>query len=192
MKRNWRRVGRVAAVALSFAVLVVAVVWYRGGSGAEPSARPQGRPPVPVSIAIATRQNVPIYLTGLGTVQAVLTVGIHSQVDGKLQEVLFTEGQHVHKDDVLARIDPRLFQHALDQAKARKAQDEALLVAAQKDLTAIGGALGTGVRDLGRDVNRLVHDARRDLDKMRRSMQGELHRLQKDLTTIVTTRRPEH
>jgi membrane fusion protein, multidrug efflux system len=135
MKRNWRRVGRVAAVALSFAVLVVAIAWYRGGSGAEPSTRPQGRPPVPVSIAIATRQNVPIYLTGLGTVQAVLTVGIHSQVDGKLQEVLFTEGQHVHKDDVLARIDPRLFQAALDQCKAKKAQDEALLVAAQKDLT---------------------------------------------------------
>jgi membrane fusion protein, multidrug efflux system len=135
MKRNWRRVGRAAVFALSLIVLAVAVVWYRGGSGAERSARAPTRAPVPVSVALATRQNVPIYLTGLGTVQAMLTVGIHSQVDGKLQDVLFTEGQHVHKDDVLARIDPRLFQAALDQAKARKAQDEALLVAAQKDLT---------------------------------------------------------
>ncbi|MEA2945297.1 MAG: rane fusion protein multidrug efflux system [Alphaproteobacteria bacterium] len=78
---------------------------------------------------------MPIYLTGLGTVQASYTVGIHSQVDGKLQEVLFTEGQHVKKGDVLAKIDPRLFQAALDQAKAKKAQDEALLSAADKDLT---------------------------------------------------------
>jgi membrane fusion protein, multidrug efflux system len=86
-------------------------------------------------VAIAARRSVPIYLTGLGTVQPVVSVGIHSQVDGKLQEVLFTEGQHVKKGDVLAKIDPRLFQAALDQAKAKKAQDEAQLVAAQKDLT---------------------------------------------------------
>ena len=67
--------------------------------------------------------------------QAWYTVSIHSQVDGKLQEVLFSEGRRVKKGDVLARIDPRLFQAALDQAKAKKAQDEALLVAAEKDLT---------------------------------------------------------
>ena len=89
---------------------------------------------MPVSIAIVTRQDVPIYLTGLGTVQASFTVGIHSQVDGKLQEVLFTEGQHVKKGDVLAKIDPRLFQAALDQAKAKKAQDQAQLTSAEKDL----------------------------------------------------------
>ena len=85
---------------------------------------------MPVSIATAARQDVPIYLTGLGTVQATFTVGIHSQVDGKLQDVLFTEGQHVKKGDVLAKIDPRLFQAALDQAKAKKAQDEAQLIGA--------------------------------------------------------------
>jgi multidrug efflux system membrane fusion protein len=67
-------------------------------------------------------------------VQASFTVGIHSQVDGKLQEVLFTEGQHVKKGDVLAKIDPRLFQAALDQAKAKKAQDQAQLTSAEKDL----------------------------------------------------------
>jgi membrane fusion protein, multidrug efflux system len=89
---------------------------------------------VPVRIAIVSRQDVPIYLTGLGTVQASFTVGIHSQVDGKLQEVPFTEGQHVKKGDVLAKIDPRLFQAALDQAKAKKAQDQAQLTSAEKDL----------------------------------------------------------
>ncbi len=87
-----------------------------------------------MSVAIVQRQDVPIYLTGLGTVQASFTVGIHSQVDGKLQEVLFTEGQQVKKGDVLAKIDPRLFQAALDQAKAKKAQDIAQFTSASKDL----------------------------------------------------------
>jgi multidrug efflux system membrane fusion protein len=98
------------------------------------AARASTRPRVPVSVAMVGRQDVPIYLTGLGTVQASFTVGIHSQVDGKLQEVLFTEGQHVKKGDVLAKIDPRLFQAALDQAKAKKAQDQAQLTSAEKDL----------------------------------------------------------
>ncbi len=107
--------------------------WY---SGDKPfvSARPSANATVPVSVAIATRQNVPIYLTGLGTVQASLTVDIRSKVDGELRQVLFTEGQHVKKGDDLAKIDPRLFQAALDQAKAKKAQDEAALIAAEKDL----------------------------------------------------------
>ena len=128
-----------------FAALILAVIvagggayWYRGGSEGSDAGRPArapGRAAVPVSVAIVARQNIPIYLTGLGTVQPVSTVGIHSQVDGKLQEVLFTEGQHVKKGDVLAKIDPRLFQAALDQAKAKKAQDQAMLGAAQKDLT---------------------------------------------------------
>ncbi len=87
-----------------------------------------------VSIAVAARQDVPVYATGLGSVQASYTIGIHSQVEGIMQEVLFTEGQHVKKGDVLAKIDPRLYQAALDQAKAKRVQDAALLISAEKDL----------------------------------------------------------
>ncbi len=77
---------------------------------------------------------MPVYLTGLGTVQALFTVAIHSQVDGKLQDVFFKEGQRVKKGEALAKIDPRLYQAALDQAKARRAMDQATLTAAEKDL----------------------------------------------------------
>jgi multidrug efflux system membrane fusion protein len=129
---------RGVLIALSLAILAVAAggywYWWQGPVPAH-AARPPARAAVPVTVALVGRQDMPIYLTGLGTVQASFTVGIHSQVDGKLQEVLFTEGQHVKKGDVLAKIDPRLFQAALDQAKAKKAQDEALLAAADKDLT---------------------------------------------------------
>jgi multidrug efflux system membrane fusion protein len=116
-------------------VLAAGTASYFTWRGVKPAEASRGGPlPVPVSVANATRKDVPIFLTGLGTVQATFTVGIHSQVDGKLQDVFFKEGQHVKKDDVLAKIDPRLFQAALDNAKAKKAQDDASLVSLQKDL----------------------------------------------------------
>jgi multidrug efflux system membrane fusion protein len=128
---------RIAVIALCCGVVAIAAFgywnWSQGSSSAQ-AAKKSGRGAVPVSIATASRQDVPIYLTGLGTVQALFTVAIHAQVDGKLQSVFFKEGQRVQKGDVLAKIDPRLYQAALDQAKARKAMDEAALVAAQKDL----------------------------------------------------------
>jgi len=127
---------RIVVIGVAFAILAGGgLYWYRV-PGAEPvrAAPPPGRPAVPVRVAIAGRQDVPIYITGLGTVQASFTVAIHSQVDGIMQEVRFTEGQHVGKGDVLAQIEPRLFQAALDQAKAKRSQDVATLGAAQKDL----------------------------------------------------------
>jgi membrane fusion protein, multidrug efflux system len=131
------RKGRTALI-LAFCAAIAAsgsIYWY-WTQGPETSRAAKGapRPAVPVSVATAARQDVPIYLTGLGTVQASFTVAIHAQVDGKLQEVFFQEGQRVKKGDVLAKIDPRLYQAALDQAKAKKAQDEAALIAALKDL----------------------------------------------------------
>ena len=122
----------VLAVLLALAAGLAGYFTWRG---VKPAQASRGQPPaVPVSVTTAVRKDVPIYLTGLGTVQATFTIGIHSQVDGKLQDVFFKEGQHVKKDEVLAKIDPRLFQAALDQAMAKKAQDEATLVGLQKDL----------------------------------------------------------
>ena len=79
-------------------------------------------------------RDVPIYLDGLGTVQAFNTVTIKPMVDGPLLDVDFKEGQDVSKGDVLARIDPRTYQAALDKATAKKAQDEAQLANARVDL----------------------------------------------------------
>ena len=133
MGRKAVRAALIVAGLLGMAAAIGGRYWSQAGSAAF-AAKPVARTSVPVTVAVAARQDVPIYISGLGTVAASFTVGIHSQVDGKLQEVLFTEGQHVKKGDVLAKIDPRLFQAALDQAQAKKAQDEALLVAAEKDL----------------------------------------------------------
>jgi len=131
-------VGRGRRVLLYCAV-VIAVggtgAWYLH-EGPEPvrAARSSASTAIPVSAATATRRDLPIYLTGLGSVQASFTVGVRPQVDGKLEAVLFTEGQKVKKGDALARIDPRLYLAALDQAKAKRMQDEAQLSSAQKDL----------------------------------------------------------
>ena len=122
-------VGAVCIIALAGGIAV-----YAMREGPEPAHAARSPAGVPVSVASAIKQDMPVVLTGLGTVQASFTVSIHSQVDGKLQDVLFTEGQRVKKGDVLAKIDPRLFQAALDQAKAKKAQDEATLAGNQKDL----------------------------------------------------------
>lgn len=90
-------------------------------------------PPVPVLAAVAQRQDVPIYLDGLGTVQAFNQVQVRPQVDGPLLEVRFREGQDVVKGDVLARIDPRPFQASLDAVTAKKQQDDASLSNARLD-----------------------------------------------------------
>ncbi|RDJ22080.1 efflux RND transporter periplasmic adaptor subunit [Bosea caraganae] len=84
-------------------------------------------PATPVQVAAAQREDVPVYLTGLGTVQAFNTVTVRAQVDGQLQKVLFTEGQMVKQGDVLAEIDPRSYQAAFDQATAKIQQDQANL-----------------------------------------------------------------
>ncbi len=93
-----------------------------------------GEGPVPVIAATVKRADVPLYLDAVGTSRALNTVTVRPQIDGKLIQVGFTEGQNVKKGDVLARIDPTTFQAQLDQAIGKKAQDEAQLSNARLDL----------------------------------------------------------
>ena len=94
-------------------------------------ARAQG---VPVTVVQAARQDVPVVQRAIGTVQAFQSVLVRVRVDGTLDSVQFTEGQHVRPGDVLAQLDPRPYQAILDQAIAKRAADEATLVAARLDL----------------------------------------------------------
>ena len=123
----------------SLALLITALGGYVGWqhrATAKISAAPASAPSlaVPVSVTTARRRDVPIYLTGLGTVQAFNTVTVKTRVDGELVKVAFTEGQDVKASDLLAQIDPRPFQAAYDQAVAKKVQDEANLANAKLDL----------------------------------------------------------
>jgi multidrug efflux system membrane fusion protein len=90
--------------------------------------------PVPVIAALTRRADVPVYLDGVGTTRALNTVTVRPQVEGKLISIAFKEGQDVKRGFVLARIDPTTYQAQLDQAVAKKAQDEALLANARIDL----------------------------------------------------------
>ncbi|MES2029612.1 MAG: efflux RND transporter periplasmic adaptor subunit [Pseudomonadota bacterium] len=96
--------------------------------------KPRGPAPIPVKIASVETTDFPVYLGGLGTVQGFNTVVVRTRVDGQIDTIAFTEGQIVREGDLLAQIDPRPFQAALDQAKAKKAQDEANLANANLDL----------------------------------------------------------
>jgi multidrug efflux system membrane fusion protein len=89
------------------------------------------RAAVPVVAGNVEVRNFPIYLNGLGIVQPFYGVTMRARVDGELQQVYFQEGQNVQKGDLIAQIDPRPYQAQLDQAKAKKAQDEAQLASAQ-------------------------------------------------------------
>jgi multidrug efflux system membrane fusion protein len=88
---------------------------------------------VRVETALVKRQDVPLYLEGLGTVQAFNTAAMTSRVEGRLQSVNFVEGQMVKQGQLLAQIDPRPFQAALDQAVATEAKDNAQLQNAKRD-----------------------------------------------------------
>jgi multidrug efflux system membrane fusion protein len=101
----------------------------------KPAAAASATPaPIAVDTAAAAHRDMPIYLQGLGTVQAFYTVTVTARVDGELQQVAFTEGQSVRKGDLLAQIDPRPNQAALEQAVAAKAKDAAQLENAKRDL----------------------------------------------------------
>jgi len=126
-----RKYGWIGAFALAALLLFAwrAVVQERADA-----AKRKVPPAIAVDTAAVTHADVPIYLSGLGTVQAFYTVTVTARVDGELQKIGFTEGQTVHKGDLLAEIDPRPNQAAYEQAIATKVKDAAQLTNAKRDL----------------------------------------------------------
>lgn len=105
---------------------------HSGGDKSAKSGPAQGA--VPVTVGTVTKEDFPVYLTGLGTVQGFNTVTVRTRVDGQINQIAFKEGQFVKEGDLIAQVDPRPFQAVLDQANAKKTQDEANLANAQRDL----------------------------------------------------------
>jgi multidrug efflux system membrane fusion protein len=115
------------------ALIIGALILGRFSSADGPIAAPVNRP-VPVTAAKVMAHDVPLYLTGIGTIQAFNTVTIRPRVDGELVNVAFHEGLEVKKGDLLLQIDPRPYQAALDNAVANLAKDQAALANAKRDL----------------------------------------------------------
>src|SRR6201986_4784267 len=124
-------------------VVLIAVIagagyygWQRhsANQGAALAAAQRKAPAVGVTIGTVEKDDFPVYMTGLGTVQGFNTVLVRTRVDGQIDKIAFKEGQMVNQGDQLVEIDPRPYQAAFDQAKAKKAQDEANLANANLDL----------------------------------------------------------
>ncbi len=145
LDRNHMKLGRLVLV-LAILAAAGAAGWYylhpapsgqqqaQAGRGRRPRPGTTDGDPIPVLATAATTADVPVYLDALGTVQAFNTVTVKAMIDGPLLQVTFKEGQDVHAGDVLAQIDPRPYQAALDQAVGKKAQDDANLANARVDL----------------------------------------------------------
>ncbi|TPG61190.1 efflux RND transporter periplasmic adaptor subunit [Roseomonas nepalensis] len=126
-----------------------------GGAGSGRGGRPGGGIPVPVTVAEAAQRDVALTVDALGTVLPLESVVVRTQLDGQLMEVNFREGQEVAKGEVLARIDDRAAQAALQQAEGKRAYDQAQLANARVDLQRYQGlAQGAGVTRQQLDTQR--------------------------------------
>src|SRR5437868_1995418 len=130
-----RRRGLLRYLILLLVVLAL-ILWlvFRSGPQAPQTGRFQSGGPMPVGTATVAKGDMPVTLSGLGTVTPLAMVTVKTQINGQLVEVAFKEGQMVNKGDFLAQIDPRPYQVALQQAEAQLAKDQAALKNAQVDL----------------------------------------------------------
>ena len=139
-RRRWTLIAAVAAVALCGYFGWRHFFGNETGTAGPGEANGLQKPvPIPVTIAQAEKEDFPVYLNGLGVVEPYQTVLVRSRVDGEVTKIAFKQGQMVKEGDVLVEIDPRPYQAALDQAVAKKAQDEASLKNAQLDLARYAG-----------------------------------------------------
>ena len=122
---------------LALLVITALLIWRFYPHSEEASSRPKSRRsqggggPVPVTLAAVKTEEFPVFLDGLGTVQAFNSVLVNARVSGQIQEIKFQEGQEVKQGDVLAMIDPRTYQAQYNQALSKKLQDVAQLQSAQ-------------------------------------------------------------
>src|ERR1700722_11827855 len=130
--------GRWLIAAILAVVAVCGYLGWRAYEGAAANtAKAQNAPPpapIPATVAAVRKADFPVYLNGLGVVEPYDTVTVSSRVDGEITKIDFRQGQIVKEGDILAQIDPRPYQAALDQALAKKAADEATLKNAQLNL----------------------------------------------------------
>jgi multidrug efflux system membrane fusion protein len=134
-ERLMRRKIITAIISLIGVVAVVGGVFASmRASASKGAAAPPPPPPVPVVAGAVAQHDVPIYLTGVGTVIAYNTVVVRSQIQGQIISVNFTEGQAVHTGDLLAQIDPRPYQAQIEQLTANRDRDEAQLTNAIANL----------------------------------------------------------
>ncbi len=124
----------IGSVAVALLAAVVVIWWLAFGTQAPPAAAQTSAPAIPVTAGTVAAEDVPVFLQGIGTVQAYNMVAIKSRVDGQIVKIDFKEGQDVRAGDPLLQIDPRPYQAMLEQAQATKQKDEAQLVGAQADL----------------------------------------------------------
>ena len=142
MSRFWKiALAVIVVVVIAGFIVVPRLHGGKGGegaaaAGAKANGEGQGKdqPPVPVTVVPAVSQDVPVYLTALGTVQARNTVTVKPQVGGQLMKLNFKEGQEVKAGDVIAEIDPRTIQSQYDQAVAKLKQDQAAAATAKNNL----------------------------------------------------------
>ena len=134
-ERSVFRSGWLVAIVAAIAVGSY-LAWRAYNGAAADAAKAQSAPPAPIPVTVAPvrKADFPVYLYGLGVVEPYDTVTVSSRVDGEITKIDFKQGRMVKEGDILAQIDPRPYQAALDQAVAKKAQDEATLKNAQHDL----------------------------------------------------------
>ena len=168
---------------LSISLVFLATLCGCGSANSKSAQAGTAPQPIPVGVAPAERRDVPVYQTGLGSVQASNTVSLKSRVDGQIVQIAFKEGQSVKQGDLLIVIDPRPYQVQLEQAQAALARDQAQLKNAQLDYQRSQGLFKEGV------IAQQQFDAQRALvGQLEGTIQGDQATIDNAKLQLVYTR----
>ncbi|HST09411.1 MAG TPA: MdtA/MuxA family multidrug efflux RND transporter periplasmic adaptor subunit [Terriglobales bacterium] len=157
MRSSSRHHPLTSGVSFTAAFLLLLTIAGCNGANSKSAQASSSPPSIPVAVAAAERRDFPVYLSGLGSVQASNTVSLKSRVDGQIVQIAFKEGQFVKQGELLIVIDPRPYQVALEQAEAALGRDQAQLKNAQLDYQRYQGLFKEGV------ISQQQYDAQRAL-----------------------------